>query len=441
MASLARYKELLRGVSSTPTQERRYIPRKKRVSTEIKRRIVSLLKLRNVSTMSTTLTITLRNNTTSNTVYAHITGIPLDGSKGPICIMKADGTPYYPSNPPTDMTPISENISIPLAAPFSGSPTQVTIPKLASGRISFSISSPLNFFVNRGPALVQPSITNPSDQNINTLWGFCEFTFDGGLFANISYVDFVALPIAMSLTNESGNTTEVLGMPRNGLATVCDKLRAQSQRDGAAWDQLIYTSPNGEVLRAMSPYMGMVVDGRRFAGYYEPYIDQVWELYKRQFLIIDTQGAAGTLLGRVENDLFVFNGDGGRFAKPNTADVFSCNTGPFGGLGNTTSGNVAARLCASLNRSTLHLNPNQPDGEDVSKYYGFGTQAGGGNVVPTNHYSRIVHETNIDHRGYAFPYDDVVPNAGADQAGIVFDGRPKDFVVTVGGPDRGELKL
>jgi hypothetical protein len=164
---------------------------------------------------------------------------------------------------------------------------------------------------------------------------------------------------------------------------------------------------------------------------------QVWEQYKRQLLNVDTQGAAGRLLGRVENDIFVFNGGGGSFRKPSGADVFSCNTGPFGGLGNTTPGNVAARLCAALNRSTLHANPNQPDGEDVSKYYG--VQSGGS--VPTNHYSRIVHETNIDHRGYAFPYDDVVPNAGADQAGIVFDGRPRDFVVTVGGPDRGELKL
>ena len=52
--------------------------------------------------------------------------------------------------------------------------------------------------------------------------------------------------------------------------------------------------------------------------------------------------------------------------------------------------------------------------------------------VPTNHYSRVVHETNIDHRGYAFPYDDVVPNQGMDQAGIVKDGEPKEFVITVG---------
>jgi hypothetical protein len=351
--------------------------------------------------------------------------------------MKADGTPFYPTNPSSDMTAVSENISIPLASPGSTSPTKVTIPKLASGRISFSIGQPLKFFVNRGPALVQPSIANPSDPNINTQWGFCEFTYDGGLFANISYVDFVALPISMSLTNVSGARMEVLGMPTDGLLTVCSKLHVQSQLDGAAWNQLIYTGPNGQPLRVMSPYNAMVMDGRKFSGYYEGYIDQVWEKYKTNLLVLDTQGAAGTLLGLIENDLFTFNGGGGTFSKPSTADVFSCNTGPFGGLGNTTPGNVAARLGAALNRSTLLFNPYQPDHEDVTKYYATQT----GSSVPTNHYSRVVHETNIDHRGYAFPYDDVVPNAGADQAGIVFDGRPADFVVTVGGPDGGgELK-
>jgi hypothetical protein len=49
-----------------------------------------------------------------------------------------------------------------------------------------------------------------------------------------------------------------------------------------------------------------------------------------------------------------------------------------------------------------------------------------------------VHEANIDHRGYAFPYDDVVPNQGMDQAGIVKDGDPKEFVITVGGLQSGQ---
>lgn len=49
------------------------------------------------------------------------------------------------------------------------------------------------------------------------------------------------------------------------------------------------------------------------------------------------------------------------------------------------------------------------------------------------------HEVNLDGRGYAFPYDDVVPSgdAGPDQAGTVFDANPELLTVTIGGPASG----
>ena len=388
-----------------------------------------------------TLTITLVNNTTSSNVYAHITGIPLDGNNGPVCFIRADGTPFYPTNPPSDHTPVTENIAIPLAAPGSSSPKQVTIPRLGSGRISFSINTPLKFFLNPGPAIVQQSVTDQADENINTQWDFCEFTFDGGLFSNITYVDFVSLPIALSLTNTSGAKKEVLGLPRDGLIGVYSRLQLQTQLDKAPWNELAYfAANNGPFLRVLSPSNSIAIDGQKFAGYYEEYIGQCWDNYKSNILLVDTQSAAGVLNGIGDGDKITFSGGGGSFSKPSTADVFSCNTGPFGGLGNTTAGNVAARLCASLNRSTLLTNSQQPDLEDVATYYPT-TAGAGGSIVPTNHYSRIVHDVNIDHRGYAFPFDDVVPNAGADQAGVVFDSRPLDFVVTVGGPSAGATNV
>ncbi len=50
-----------------------------------------------------------------------------------------------------------------------------------------------------------------------------------------------------------------------------------------------------------------------------------------------------------------------------------------------------------------------------------------------NHYARILHETNLDGRGYAFPYDDVTPDGGDDVSGFVSDPTPSLFLVTVGG--------
>lgn len=53
---------------------------------------------------------------------------------------------------------------------------------------------------------------------------------------------------------------------------------------------------------------------------------------------------------------------------------------------------------------------------------------------PTNHYARLVHEYNLDKKGYAFAYDDVQPDDGDDQSGKVNAGDPVLFTVTVGGP-------
>jgi hypothetical protein len=136
--------------------------------------------------------------------------------------------------------------------------------------------------------------------------------------------------------------------------------------------------------------------------------------------------------GRVSSSVLSFPG-AGTFAKPSAADVFSCSTGPFGNYPKATAdemGAIGARLAAALNRSTLVAFATQPDGAGdgavSSNYY---------KTNPTNHYSRIVHSVNLDGRGYAFPYDDVVPSGatGPDQAGTVFDGAPELLTVTLGG--------
>ena len=53
---------------------------------------------------------------------------------------------------------------------------------------------------------------------------------------------------------------------------------------------------------------------------------------------------------------------------------------------------------------------------------------------PTNHYSRLVHDNEVDGRGYAFPYDDVNPDGHGDSSGLVHSGAPKTLTVYVGAP-------
>ncbi len=87
-------------------------------------------------------------------------------------------------------------------------------------------------------------------------------------------------------------------------------------------------------------------------------------------------------------------------------------------------GALTARISAAFNRCTLLIDASQPDGENPANYY---------KNAMTNHYARIVHATNLDGRGYAFPYDDVAPTGGADQSGAVNDPNPTLLTVTVGG--------
>lgn len=378
------------------------------------------------SATAATLSVDLQNNTGSNTVYAYVTGQALDNGNA-LFLLQADGqTPYYPSSPSSTGTPLAVNCSIALNASGSGA-RRITIPHLAGGRIWFSIGAPLTFLLNPGPGLVEPSVTNSSDPNINTLWDFCEFTYNSGqLYANISAVDFFSIPVALKLTNGSGGTQTVPGLPAGALDTVCSALNAQSAADGQGWNQLVVTS-GGQNLRALSPTNGIVRNSSLFSGYFSGYLNQVWQKYSTTPLTVDTQASWGTVQGTVSGGLLTFPGVGS-FSQPSSADIFSCNSGPFNVSG-AEMGALTARISAALNRSTLLSDANQPDGENPASFY---------TVSPTNHYARIIHATSQDGRGYAFPYDDVTPTNGADQSGFVSDGNPSLLTVTLspvhGGP-------
>jgi Beta-1,3-glucanase len=369
-----------------------------------------------------TVSFSIRNNTGSNTVYAFVTGQAISNGNA-LMLLESDGrTPYYPASPSAVGSPLAVDCAIPLNA-SGGSPITITVPQLAGARLWFSIGKPVTFLLNPGPALVEPSVTNSSDPNIDIQWDFAEFTYNSTqLFANISMVDFVCIPIGLSLTDTSGNNQTVSGLPAGGLDQVCSGLTAQQAADGQPWTDLIVRN-SGANLRALSPQNGIVYNSSLLSGYYDAYVTQVWNKYSSTTLTVDTQASYGTVTGEVSNGQLTFPG-AGSFAKPTAADIFSCSTGPFSTAG--ASGEALAiipRLAAAFNRSTLLIDSRQPDGENPADYYSNAT---------TNHYARIVHATETGGLGYAFPYDDVTPNGGVNQAGVVSSGSPALLSVTVG---------
>jgi len=366
----------------------------------------------------------LQNKSNSGTVYAYITGLALDRGNAPIFVQSDGQTIYQPSAVSTVQSPLQADVAIPLGAP--GNTVNVRIPKIAGGRIWFSIGAKLTFLLNPGPAVVEPSVTNPSDPNFNLNWTFCEFTYnDAQLFANISYVDFVSIPIALSLTSSQGQTQTVPGMGPDGFQTIVAGLRAQAKADGRPWDQLIYET-NGQPLRVLSPNNLLVGNSGAWGNYWDGYVQAVWNKFRNEDMIINTQAAAGNLSGRVQSNNQLQFPQAGNFDPPTAADIFSCSTGPFATGANAARNAVIPRLAAAFNRSTLlNTSNNQfPNGSDPSQYYKDPT---------TNHYARLVHSVQKDGRGYAFPYDDVVPDGGQDVAGTVFAGSPTLFTIAVGG--------
>lgn len=186
------------------------------------------------------------------------------------------------------------------------------------------------------------------------------------------------------------------------------------------WDKLVVQPKGQPVLRVLNPTHGDAV-GASFAGYFEPYVEQVWQRHSKSQVRINTQAAAGVVSGTVnsKNEL-VFGNE--PFPKPTSADIFGCNSGPFTTGPSPYRNSIIPRLAAAFQRSGFLSVDDHPS--DPSTFY---------QRDPTNHYCRIVHAVNLDGKGYAFAYDDVQPDGGADQSGKVNAGDPTTFIVAVGG--------
>lgn len=366
----------------------------------------------------------------NNNLYAYVVGLD---SNGAAYFLQQNGQAYYPPNPAGGQppTPITADVAIPL----NGKGQSITVPLstyMSSGRIYTSVG-PMTFAVNNGPngaVVVAPSFENPSDPNIDINWGFTEFTWnESEIYSNLSYVDFVGLVNSQTLVGSQG-TCNVKGLPGNAVSTVCNGLATEGSQDGQAWAQSCQSDGNGNVLRVLAPLHLVEVDSGALSGYYDNYINQVWDHYTSNQLTI-TGDSLGNYNGQVDGSgNMVFNGVS--FAKPVLADILGCNSGPFanpgGGSDPTTvlKQVVVPRLCAAFYRSTLLLSGGnqQPDGVAESAFYPSDT--------PTMWYAKLLHQVEID-RGYAFSYDDVTPQGAPDQSGACVDPNPQSLTLTVGG--------
>ncbi|MGX1668273.1 glycoside hydrolase family 64 protein [Streptomyces sp. NPDC055400] len=371
-----------------------------------------------------TCELALQNKSLPGTVRAYVTGHEQGTDRW--VLLKPDGGVYHPDSPSAPQTPLPVDCAIPLGAAGSA-PKILTLPQMYGARVYFVRDTTLDFFLNPGPALVEPAFATSTDANYGKTWSFCEFTFNSDqLYANISYVDLVtALPIGLTLEGDATHT--VAPLPDGAVDRIAADLAAQTAKDGQPWDKLVIRGGDGKVLRVISPQNLMAPyfdrpDEMPFRDVWDSYADQVWEKYRTTDLKIDLQGGRGVFTGRVSGDTLTFNG-GHSFPKPASKDIFTCNHGPFAnnpGDPDDKKG-LLARLAAGFNRSIMLTHPEQPNGTTTADYYQ-------GDV--TNHWSRVVHANSPI--GYAFPYDDVRPDGQPDVSGAAHDGNPRRFTVSVG---------
>ncbi len=149
------------------------------------------------------LSLSLYNNM-ANGVYAYVVGKDVNNR---VIILQPDGTFYYPdANGAAAPVKVTQDVKLPLGA--RGSTFSLNIPAyISSARIYFAVGE-LQFFVisvQGETTLVEPSAINPDDPSANINWGFVEFTYiQSGVWANISCVDFVGLPLGINLTSITG---------------------------------------------------------------------------------------------------------------------------------------------------------------------------------------------------------------------------------------------
>ncbi|EME44110.1 glycoside hydrolase family 64 protein [Dothistroma septosporum NZE10] len=369
-------------------------------------------------------------NNMGGAVNAYVTG--LDPS-GKVVFVQSNGQFYYPPCDASYTTP--REVTGPIAIPLNtaqGSTVTVTLPDyISSARIWFAQGS-LHFYsvwnpATNSPSQVQPSFANPQDPSAGINWGFVELTNNsGGLYANLSFVDFVGLALGMSMRAGSGVTTTVRGLRTGSVSTICNALQSQQSSDGQPWASLCQSDGNGP-LRVVAPNIYVSSGNGAFSNYFTSYIDQVWSQYTSNTLTISTQSGAGNVACRVSGSTLTCDGDNRAYNKPTVGDIWGCNSGTFAiqGGDNDVHRAVVPRLCAAFNRGTLFVNGgNTQPGPAASEYY---------TTSPNNQYSRIVHQQEVDGRGYAFSYDDVNPSGGVDQSGTLADGNPQLLTVYVGG--------
>lgn len=304
-------------------------------------------------------------------------------------------------------------------------------PPIISARVYISFSKPVYLHVNDGPAMREPSTDNTDDPSYKTIWDKFEWTLDdAGLHANITPIDFVALPLQFVMKTSGGSVKGPMGFACP-IGTVYNALNANPQL-APLKTQYRFFSP-----KAKNPTLSFPSD------YLKPYVDYVWDNFWSEPGSLKITANGYPFTGQISGGVLTVTADGitptetHTINRPESAEVFACD-GAFAkdaglqGLPFDRDGAIKNSICSALNRTVMHL----PTSEwpNYTKYY----QPNGltSDHFRTNIYSRILHEVAIDHLIYGYPFDDQY-----DRASYITDPNGTELVLTINNSVRDSCSM
>jgi hypothetical protein len=337
--------------------------------------------------------------------------------------------------------------------------TQAVLPRLIALRVYLSFGEQLFTTTTADGIPVSPSGWSPGDPvqggNYTKLWDFFELTWTRDndttttLGANLSQLDFFALSLQLDNYGYQGNLTtpEHLqsGFAGNARRIIVDKIKGL----GEPWSSLVLADLNpafpGVPLRVLSPYHGMEL-GLFPTDQLQGYIDRVWSYYTTKTLRVTVGGREYT--GRVHSDgpddgLFVFEPPDGsglqpvKIRQPNTntragfvsgsKDVYECQLQldlvPLDPV-STDATDIARDLGAGFLRSTLAVGA--IDGVDLDVLPACDQVDHFHKHEPIDMYAAVMHENAIEHKAYAFGYDDL-----CERSSVGITKNPTELVLTI----------
>ncbi|MFL9869330.1 discoidin domain-containing protein [Paraburkholderia fungorum] len=368
--------------------------------------------------------VDLLNNTkgafTDDQVYVEIIGRdPQNG--GRFVWLKPDGTmvpmALSDNDAPGHLSTAGQNYSN-YAFTLAQAKT-LQFPHVSSARMFVSLGSPLFIKVlddaNGNVAFAGPNPQNLTDPNVNVVFDWIEFDNGGDtLFINTTQVDEFGIPLVEDIYGMN-HTTHM----QTGTTLSSAEIFAAYAREVPPEFQSLSASK----IRIMAPAKGSFGAGQANGNYFDGYVNQMWQLYANQDLVLNLFSNSRRFVGRTQGDQLVFtevdlsNGAfvGGTYSvsKPSTQDVL-LGAGTLA-TGDSVTLQIEAQICAALNRHVM---------EDVNKW---AVPTAWWSQSPTNEYARFFHDHSVSGLAYGFAYDDV-----SNGSSSIVAQKPEHMVLGIG---------